>query len=144
MKSDDPEADPRLPAVYDAECRWGPDDDFFLDLVNRGPTRRVIDLGCGTGRLTTAIAAAGHTVVGVDPNRTSLEAARLKPGGDRVTWVNGTSACMAPNSFDVAVMTSHVAQVLEEAGFTVVDVFGGWHGELVGEGAGELVVVAQL
>jgi SAM-dependent methyltransferase len=111
VNRDDPEADSRLPAVYDAENRWGSDDDFLLALVSRVPRSRVLDLGCGTGRLTVAMAAAAHIVTGVDPNRTSLEAGRAKPHGDRVTWIEGTSACLGTEVFDAAVMTSHVARV---------------------------------
>jgi SAM-dependent methyltransferase len=110
-KPNGPEADPRLPVVYDAENLWGIDDDFFLALVNRVPRSRVLDMGCGTGRLTIAMAAAGHNVTGVDPNGTSLEAARAKPHADRVTWIEGTSACLGTAVFDAAVMTSHVAQI---------------------------------
>jgi ubiquinone/menaquinone biosynthesis C-methylase UbiE len=117
VNRDDPEADPRLPAVYDAENRWAIDDDFFLALVNRVPRSRVLDLGAGTGRLSVAMAAAGHIVTGVDPNRTSLEAARAKPHGDRVTWIEGTSTCLAARVFDAAIMTSYVAQVFVSEGW---------------------------
>ena len=51
---------PRLVQVYDAVCRWSPEDDFFVSVVGRPPAR-VLDLGCGTGRLTLALAATGTT-----------------------------------------------------------------------------------
>ena len=103
---------PRLVTVYDAECPWSRDDDFFLAVVNETPCSRVLDLGCGTGRLALGMAAAGHTVTGVDPARASLEAARAKTGAERVTWLEGTSPILPDAAFDVAVMTSHVAQFL--------------------------------
>jgi SAM-dependent methyltransferase len=103
--------DPRLVEVYDATCPWSRDDDFFVSVVEEvGPALRVLDLGCGTGRLALGLAARGHTVTGVDPARASLEAARAKPGAGHVTWIEGTSRALPDASFDVAVMTSHVAQ----------------------------------
>jgi SAM-dependent methyltransferase len=97
-------------AVYDAECPWSRADDFFLSVVNETPTARVLDLGCGTGRLALGMAAAGHTVTGVDPALASLDAAGRKPGAEHVLWIEGTSAILLGRTFDVAVMTSHVAQ----------------------------------
>jgi ubiquinone/menaquinone biosynthesis C-methylase UbiE len=102
--------DARLTAVYDAMFGWSRDDDFFMSVAGETPGARVLDLGCGTGRLALAMAAAGHAVTGVDPARASLDAARAKPGADRVTWIEGTSTVLPDASFDVAVMTSHVAQ----------------------------------
>ncbi|MFB9391330.1 class I SAM-dependent methyltransferase [Streptomyces coeruleoprunus] len=116
--------DPRLVAVYDAEYGWSHDDDFFLSVVAGTPGARVLDLGCGTGRLALGMAAAGHTVTGVDPATASLAAARAKPGAEKVTWIAGTSAVLPDASFDVAVMTSHVAQFLvddEEWARTLAD-----------------------
>src|SRR6266699_5189390 len=101
---------PALVTVYDAAFGWSRDDDFFLSVVGETPAARVLDLGCGTGRLALAMAATGHAVTGVDPARASLDAARAKPGADRVTWIEGTSPVLPDTSFDVAVMTSHVAQ----------------------------------
>ena len=103
---------PRLVSLYDAENPWSREDEFFLSLVNESPAGQVLDLGCGTGSLALAMAAAGHTVTGVEPARASLEAARAKPGSNRVTWIEGTSTVLPDTSFDVAVMTSHVAQFL--------------------------------
>ena len=106
--------DPRLVEVYDAQFGWSREDDFFLSVVGESPSVRVVDLGCGTGRLALALAGAGHAVTAVDPARASLDAARVKPGAGRVTWVEGTSQSLADAAFDVALMTSHVAQVLVE------------------------------
>jgi SAM-dependent methyltransferase len=100
-------------ALYDADNAWGRDDEFFLRFVGRTPAR-VLDLGCGTGRLTLALATAGHRVTGVDPEPGSLTAARAKPGGDRVTWLPGTAADLPDAAYDVAVLTSHVAQEIRD------------------------------
>ncbi|MEH0938085.1 class I SAM-dependent methyltransferase [Micromonospora psammae] len=114
--------DPRLVAVYDVECPWGRDDDFFLSMVGETPGVRVLDFGCGTGRLALGLAAAGHVVTGVDPARACLDAARAKPGAERVTWIEGGAEVLPVHAYDVAVMTSHVAQ------FLVTD--GEWAGAL--------------
>ena len=101
---------PVLVQVYDALFGWSRDDEFFMSVVHASSAARVLDLGCGTGRLALAMAAAGHEVTGVDPARASLEAARVKPGAERVTWIEGSSGDLPDAAFDVAVMTSHVAQ----------------------------------
>jgi ubiquinone/menaquinone biosynthesis C-methylase UbiE len=102
--------DPRLVELYDAECTWAPDDDYFVALVSETPAARVLDVGCGTGRLAIGLSERGHTVTGLDPAQVSLARARLKPGADRVTWVHGTAGAAPDAAFDVALMTSHVAQ----------------------------------
>ena len=83
--------DARLVAVYDADFPWSVPDDFFVSVVQEAPAARVLDLGCGTGRFTLGLAAAGYAVTGVDPARASLDAARRKRGAGEVTWLEGTS-----------------------------------------------------
>jgi SAM-dependent methyltransferase len=102
---------PSIAAAYDAENTWGRDDDFFLALAAETPGSRVLDLGCGTGRLTVALAAAEHSVTGIDPAGAMLDVARARAGAESVTWVHGTAASAPKRSFDLALMTSHVAQV---------------------------------
>lgn len=117
---------PRLAALYDVSFGWTREDDFFLGLVDETPLARVADLGCGTGRLAVAMAAAGHRVTGVEPAAASLELARVKPGADRVRWIEGTSSALEDAVFDVVVMTSHVAQFLvgdEEWSGTLGDLY---------------------
>jgi SAM-dependent methyltransferase len=104
--------DPRLVEVYDAACDSTRDDDYFVRLLDETPAARVLDVGCGTGRLALRLAAAGHTVTGIDPSAAALAAARAKSGAERVTWVRGTAASAPPEAFDVALMTGHVSQFL--------------------------------
>jgi len=48
-----------------------------LDLVAARPGERILDLGCGSGQLTAAIAAAGASVIGLDSSPEMLAEARL-------------------------------------------------------------------
>ncbi|MGY2080567.1 class I SAM-dependent methyltransferase [Modestobacter sp. SYSU DS0657] len=103
----------QLADLYDVENAWAEDDDVFLAFADERPGSHVLDVGCGTGRLTIAIAAAGHRVVGVDPDVGRLAAARRKPGAEVVTWIEGTVADVPGDQvFDTALMTSHVAQAI--------------------------------
>jgi len=108
--------DPRVVAVYNAESPWSHEDDFFVSLIEefapmRGDrTPHILDLGCGTGRLTMGLRNLGYQVTGVDPAKASLDIAHTRPGAEGVTWVEGTSSVLPGNTFDGALMTSHVAQ----------------------------------
>jgi hypothetical protein len=53
-------------------------------------------------------------VTAVDPNPAMLRWARSKPGADSVTWIEGTAVDLVSHQFDMALMTSHVAQVYVE------------------------------
>lgn len=101
--------------LYDAENIWSADDEFFLAFANERSASRILDLGCGTGRLTLALAAAGHEVTGVDPHPGSLAAARSKAAAETVRWIEGTSAVLNDEApFDAVLMTSHVAQAITD------------------------------
>jgi SAM-dependent methyltransferase len=83
-------------------------------VANETPGPRVLDYGCGTGRLALGLVAAGHAVTGVDPARASLDAAGRKVGAEAVTWVEGLSDVLREGGFDTGLMTSHVAQFVTE------------------------------
>jgi SAM-dependent methyltransferase len=104
--------DPRLVELYDLECGWSPDRDFYLALAG-APPKRVLDLGCGTGLLCDAYAAQGHAVTGVDPAAAMLAVARRKPHGARVEWVHSNAESFRSSKrFDLIVMTGNAFQVL--------------------------------
>lgn len=103
--------DPALAAFYDWDNPWPTDFDWFLTLVEGAGS--VLDLGCGTGVFSTALAARGAEVVGVDPAAAMLSVARARPGGGRVTWVQADAQGLdLGRRFDAVVMTGHAFQCL--------------------------------
>src|SRR5579884_984396 len=56
------------------------------------------------------LAAAGHGVIGVDPNRLMLDVARRGRHGDHVRWIEGGAHDIGVTGADLAIMTGHVAQ----------------------------------
>ena len=78
----------------------------FIDaMLARGS--RVLDAGCGTGRVGGYLAGAGHEVVGVDLDPVLIEAARADhPGAE---WLVGDlSRLDLPEPFDLIVCAGNV------------------------------------
>lgn len=112
MPSEDVFEDDLFAALYDCANLWSVSDDFYLDraLENGGP---VLDIGCGTGMLASAIAAKGLAVTGVDPAEAMLRVARARPGADRVTWIQSDGQSLRlPQKFNFIYMTGHAFQQL--------------------------------
>jgi SAM-dependent methyltransferase len=80
---------------------------------------RVLDAGCGTGRVGGHLAAAGHDVVGVDLDPVLVEAARRDHPGGR--WLVGDLAELdlpgqgVPAGFDAIVCAGNVMTFLAPA-----------------------------
>lgn len=79
--------DPRVAADYDAEIERltavvRDDVPFYVDLARQAGAagQSVLELGCGTGRVTIPIAQAGVDIVGLDNSPAMLEVARRKAG----------------------------------------------------------------
>ncbi len=108
--SDHPSDYREIAEFYDAENAavefLGLDVEFFLAALGDEP-RRVIELGCGTGRATREIAAAGHAVTGLDIDPLMLDLARSRGDGD-VTYaqadlgVPGWSDGLGEGRYDAA------------------------------------------
>jgi SAM-dependent methyltransferase len=68
---------------------------------------RVLDAGCGTGRVAIELAARGFDVVGVDLDPVMLDAARLK--APKIEWILGDLAGLRlRREFDAAVLAGNV------------------------------------
>ncbi|MCE7980259.1 MAG: class I SAM-dependent methyltransferase [Caldilinea sp. CFX5] len=111
MKLDQHYIDPRLVALYDRDNPRGADTDFYLALATELDTRTILDLGCGTGLLTRALALADRRVIGVDPAPAMLAYARRQPGAARVQWIEGDASALGTPAADLVLMTGNVAQV---------------------------------
>ena len=74
----------------------------LLDALAVPAGSRCLDVACGTGNYTTALAEAGLQMVGVDVSRRMLVSARARTGA--VCWVHGDAATLpfADRAFDVA------------------------------------------
>lgn len=72
---------------YDLDLEGYEDDiDLYLALSEEFPGR-ILELGCGTGRVAARLAQAGAEVTGVDLSPAMLDIARLAPAAERVTWL---------------------------------------------------------
>ncbi|UPK75702.1 class I SAM-dependent methyltransferase [Nocardioidaceae bacterium SCSIO 66511] len=87
----------------------------FLDtLVERGS--RILDAGCGPGRIGAELHDRGHTVVGVDVDQELIEAARVDHPGP--TWINADLSTLdlpsagIDEKFDAAICAGNVMPFL--------------------------------
>lgn len=92
--------DPRVAESYDAETEGSQpvvvdDIPFYVGLAREAAAGGlpVLELGCGTGRVTIPIAQAGAEVVGVDNSAAMLDVARRKAGSaSNPRWVQSGMA----------------------------------------------------
>jgi SAM-dependent methyltransferase len=75
------------PTLYDSENRdLEPDGPFILSLAKE-LGGRVLELGCGTGRLTIPLAENGVDIVGLDVVPGMVDLAKEKAGGLPIEWI---------------------------------------------------------
>jgi SAM-dependent methyltransferase len=76
------------------------------------PGARVLDAGCGTGRVAARLAELGFDCVGVDLDQSMLAVARRTPG---VEWVQGDLATWtSAGDFDLVVAAGNVIPLVAD------------------------------
>lgn len=96
------------PIMFD-DARWAEAPtvaQYVKDLAGLGPGSKVLDAGCGLGRISVELAALGLDVTGVDIIQSELDAAResAEAEGVPLTLINHDLRTFhAPNQFDCAV-----------------------------------------
>lgn len=96
-------------AAYDRwfDRRWGSyaagvERDALVRVIGPIGSRRILDAGCGTGRLAAALASAGARVVGLDADEGMLAVARRRVRGPLVAG-DVTRLPFRDGAFDLAV-----------------------------------------
>ncbi len=104
--------DSRLVAVYETLNGYSPGSqpDFYRTLTAEIRTKRIVDVGCGTGLITRMLPQQGYDVIGIDPASAMIDVARSRPHGDLVQWIVGGVAQIGLPEADLVIMTGHVAQ----------------------------------
>jgi SAM-dependent methyltransferase len=77
----------------------------FLEFAGVRPGDRVLDVGCGTGTLSLALAQNGAKVVGMDASASYLDGARRLRSHPNVTYEHGDACHLQYGTFDVCVST---------------------------------------
>lgn len=102
-----------IAVVYDRARDHGPENlqlwmNVLSSCAGKHSVSRILDLGCGTGRFTEALAAHFDAeVVGVDPSTKMLDQARKKLRDPRVQYQSGSGEAipLADESVDLVFMS---------------------------------------
>lgn len=100
--------------MYDDLNPVGPAIALVFFLAAHIDARRVVDVGCGTGRLAVDFAQRGYDVTAVDPSSTMIAYARARHSGELVRWVEGDASVLGKAEYDLAVMSGYVVESITD------------------------------
>lgn len=76
------------------------------------PPARILDAGCGTGRVAIQLGQLGYHVVGVDADRHMIDVARERDPGIHFVRADLATLQLRSQTFDVAVLAGNVVPLL--------------------------------
>jgi SAM-dependent methyltransferase len=108
---------------YDAFTTQTADTRFYARMVTSKTD--VLELGCGTGRVTSELAGLVNTIVGVDISQTMIDRARQKVGEGASFILGDITSLRLERQFDLIIAPFRVMQALEHTAqvdglFTVI------------------------
>ena len=75
------------------------------------PPARILDAGCGTGRVATELTRLGHDVVGVDADAAMVEVARERDVVTRFVQADLATLSLSTQTFDVVLLAGYLKQI---------------------------------
>ncbi|WP_435198854.1 class I SAM-dependent methyltransferase [Janibacter sp. GS2] len=93
---------------------------------------RILDAGCGTGRIATTLTALGHDVVGVDADPAMIEVARARDDVTRFVHADLADLALSGQAFDIVLLAGNVVPFVADG--TLVDVLRRMHEHLTLDG----------
>ena len=85
----DPYARLQYGRLFDWAERLQRETPFLVEVLESGPARSLLDLGCGSGEHAAHFARAGYQVLGVDHSAAQIAAARTTAAGTTARFVAG-------------------------------------------------------
>ncbi len=85
-----------------------------VPVLKKYGVKRVLDLGCGTGRNTRYLAKQGFQVMGVDKSPDAIEIARIKSPSIKFEVADAREIPFPENAFDAVVCTHVIEHHLED------------------------------
>ena len=127
--------------------RWSaPLAEPFLEFAGVKPGHRALDVGCGTGTISLALATRGAKTVGVDASEPYLDGARRLRSHPNVTYEHGDAcrleypsdsfdACVSTLAIDVIpeveLVAAEMRRVTRPGGVVACGIFDFWGGNSV-------------
>lgn len=103
-------SDPKLVAIYNTVNPIDDYKDFYIDLAQKLSSQLILDIGAGTGLITSELVSKGFSVIAIEPSVEMLKVAEENNTSEKIQWINGDALNLEKYEADLAIMTGHVAQ----------------------------------